>query len=34
MGTAGVMNNPSQRVTAYRMVLELPAGNETLTSAR
>jgi cyclopropane-fatty-acyl-phospholipid synthase len=24
-GTAGVMSNPSQRVTAYRMVLELPA---------
>ncbi|HEV3486716.1 MAG TPA: class I SAM-dependent methyltransferase [Vicinamibacterales bacterium] len=25
MGTAGVMNNPSQQVSAYRMVLELPA---------
>jgi cyclopropane-fatty-acyl-phospholipid synthase len=25
MGTAGVMSNPSQRVTAYRLVLELPA---------
>jgi cyclopropane-fatty-acyl-phospholipid synthase len=24
MGTAGVMNNPSQQVSAYRMVLELP----------
>jgi cyclopropane-fatty-acyl-phospholipid synthase len=24
MGTAGVMNNPSQRVTAYRLVLEYP----------
>lgn len=24
MGTAGVMNNPSQTVTAYRMVLEYP----------
>ena len=25
IGTAGVMNNPSQQVSAYRMVLELPA---------
>lgn len=25
MGTAGVMNNPSQHVSAYRVVLELPA---------
>ena len=25
MGTAGVMNDPAQKVTAYRMVLELPA---------
>jgi cyclopropane-fatty-acyl-phospholipid synthase len=25
MGTAGVMNDPAQTVTAYRMVLELPA---------
>jgi cyclopropane-fatty-acyl-phospholipid synthase len=25
MGTAGVMNNPSQQVSAYRMVLEYPA---------
>lgn len=25
MGTAGVMSNPSHRVTAYRLVLELPA---------
>jgi cyclopropane-fatty-acyl-phospholipid synthase len=25
MGTAGVMNNPSQQVSAYRIVLELPA---------
>ncbi len=24
MGTAGVMNDPAQKVTAYRMVLELP----------
>jgi cyclopropane-fatty-acyl-phospholipid synthase len=26
MGTAGVMNDPAQTVTAYRMVLELPGG--------
>jgi len=25
IGTAGVMNNPSQQVSAYRMVLELPS---------
>ena len=25
MGTAGIMNNPSHEVTAYRLVLELPA---------
>lgn len=25
MGTAGVMNDPAQKITAYRMVLELPA---------
>ena len=24
-GTAGVMNDPTWQVTAYRMVLELPA---------
>ncbi len=29
MGTAGVMNNPSHEVTAYRLVLELPAREPT-----
>lgn len=28
MGTAGVMNNPTQKVSAYRMVLELPSDDE------